>query len=241
MRDLLFNLKLVSVCFGLLFYGQTGLAQKLPTSQRSERAITRNTVNLERELNEKGLESGQPIYLRIFKESKELEVWVKKENRFELFKTYPICYFSGELGPKTKQGDNQSPEGFYFVNSTRFNPWSDFHLSFNLGYPNAYDRLKGYTGDYLMIHGSCVSIGCYAMTDAVIEELYTLAFKAVQNGQLFFRVHCFPFRMTDDALQKQRNSVWFSFWQNLKEGYDLFEVNKVPPNVEVANGRYVFN
>lgn len=189
------------------------------------------------------MELGDPVFMRIFKETNELEVWIKPQSsdKFELFKTYEICYYSGDLGPKTKQGDGQSPEGFYFVNANRFNPWSDFHLSLNMGYPNSYDRAKGYTGNYLMIHGSCVSIGCYAMKDEGIEEIYTLAHKAVENGQKFFRVHSFPFRMTGAAMAKQENHKWIGFWRNLKTGYDWFEEKKTPPNVNVRDGRYVFD
>ncbi|GAB5525870.1 MAG: murein L,D-transpeptidase [Roseivirga sp.] len=186
---------------------------------------------------------GDPIFIRIFKETNELEVWIKTENseQFKLFKTYEICYYSGEPGPKTKQGDGQSPEGFYFINAGRFNPWSSFHLSLNMGYPNSYERAKGYTGNYLMIHGSCVSIGCYAMTDDGMEEIYTLAHKAVENGQKFFRVHAFPFRMTAEAMNRNANHKWVSFWENLKTGYDWFEESRIPPNVTLKKGLYSFN
>ena len=192
-------------------------------------------------LSKKELALGSPIFIRIFKESSELEVWIKKAEKFTLFKTYPICYFSGELGPKQKQGDKQSPEGFYYVPARMMNPNSRFHLSFNLGYPNAYDRSHGRTGDYLMVHGNCVSIGCYAMTDELIDEIYALASAALGSSQSFFRVHAFPFRMSDENMQKHKDSEWIVFWNNLKEGYDYFKDKKIPPNVEVEGGRYVFN
>ena len=214
---------------------------QVPTSPRSLDAIKRNIPILEQKLGQKELGLGSPIFIRIFKEENELELWIKKDGIFSLFKTYEICYYSGELGPKTQQGDNQSPEGFYYVNSGRMNPWSNFHLSMNLGYPNRYDRSKGYTGDYLMVHGDCVSIGCYAMTNEGIEEIYTLASKALNSGQAFFRVHIFPFRMTRQKLEQYTESVWHSFWENLKTGYDWFEINKSPPNTEVIGGKYVFN
>ncbi len=176
----------------------------------------------------------------MFKEEHELELWVEGKDSFSLFKLFEICDFSGDLGPKTMQGDMQSPEGFYFVNAKRMNPWSNFHLSMNVGYPNRFDRGKGYTGDYLMIHGNCVSIGCYAMTDPGIEEIYTLASKTLNNGQSFFRVHIFPFRMTAQNMQKHQANIWYSFWLNLKTGYDWFEEIGTPPNVEVEGGKYVF-
>lgn len=227
----------------LLCLTTSAIGQELPSSARSQKALQANAAALQVELAAKNMELGDPIFMRLFKETNELEVWVKPENsdEFSLFKTYEICYYSGDLGPKTKQGDGQSPEGFYFINAGRFNPWSSFHLSLNMGYPNRYDRAMGYTGDYLMIHGSCVSIGCYAMKDEGIEEIYTLAHKAVENGQNFFRVHSFPFRMTDEAMSKNANHKWIDFWKNLKTGYDWFEEKKTPPNVSARNKNYVFN
>lgn len=233
----------ISLIMCLLICSLISYSQSLPSSARSSRAIEDVTPDLQSALAVKGLTLGDPIFIRIFKESNELEVWVKPEgsDEFELFKNYEICYYSGELGPKTRQGDGQSPEGFYFINAGRLNPWSSFHLSLNMGYPNSYDRTKGYTGNYLMIHGSCVSIGCYAMKDEGIEEIYTLAHKALEQGQIFFRVHSFPFRMTTAAMDKNANHKWIDFWQNLKTGYDWFEEKKTPPNVNVRNERYVFD
>ena len=176
----------------------------------------------------------------MFKESKELELWVQNEDRFVLFRTYPICRASGKLGPKQRIGDLQSPEGFYFVTPGQMNPASRFHLSFNLGYPNTYDRYYRRTGSALMVHGSCVSAGCYAMTNAGIEEIYAVADAALRNGQPFFRVHVFPFRMTVQSMGAHGDSDWRGFWENLKEGFDLFERTGRPPNVEIKNGRYVF-
>jgi len=217
------------------------LLAQVPTSVRSTEVINRVLPQLETKMIEDGLDFGQPIFIRVFKEEHELELWIEKNESFELFQTYPICYFSGELGPKTRQGDNQSPEGFYFVIPGRMNPWSSFHLSINLGYPNKYDQIHGYTGNYLMIHGSCVSIGCYAMTDPYIEEIYAVAVTAFKHGQKFFRVHVFPFRMTDENLQNHKNEEWFDFWLNLQQGFNWFETKKTPPNVDVMNGEYVFN
>lgn len=210
------------------------------SSVRSRAAIERVKPHVESSLREKGLRFGAPIFIRIFKESKQLELWVEGDGRFELFRIYDICTFSGRLGPKLQTGDLQSPEGFYFVTSGRMNPASQFHLSFNVGYPNAYDRHHGCTGSALMIHGDCVSIGCYAMTDAGIEEIYALADAALRGGQPFFRVHIFPFRMTDHEMQHHRDSEWRAFWENLKEGYDIFEATGRPPNVLVRDGRFVF-
>jgi len=171
-------------------------AAKMPETQRSQRAEARYAVPLENVLKQKSLELGNPVFLRITKtQSKKdtqgkLEAFVENDaGDFILFKTWNICTYSGELGPKLKQGDGQSPEGFYFVKPSQMNPYSSYHLSFNLGYPNAYDRAHDRTGDFLMVHGDCVSIGCYAMTDAGIEEIYTLVAAALKGGQPFVRVH----------------------------------------------------
>ncbi len=215
-------------------------ASPVPTSPRSSSVAKRISPNLQQQLQQKGLNMGAPVLMRIFKQSSELELWLQNNGRFELFKTYPICTFSGELGPKTKQGDMQSPEGFYSVSAKQLNPNSRFHLAFNLGYPNAYDRAYQRTGDALMVHGDCVSIGCYAMTDAQIEEIYTLASAALQHGQSAFQVQAFPFRLTDAQLARHKNAPWLAFWQNLKVGYDYFEQHQLPPKVTVKNKQYHF-
>ncbi len=215
-------------------------ANELPSSDRSRSVIERVKPLLEASLHAKGFRFGDPIFIRIFKETKELELWIEADGTFRLFKNYAICAFSGDLGPKVQTGDRQSPEGFYFVTAGRLNPSSQYHLSFNLGYPNAFDRFHGRTGDFLMVHGDCVSIGCYAMTDAGIEEIYALADAALRQGQSFFRVHIFPFRMTTENLKRFSDSSWIEFWQNLREGYEVFESQGRPPNVEVREGRYVF-
>lgn len=218
----------------------TAAAGEIPSSPRSRAAIQRVKPSLETALRAKELRFGTPMFIRIFKESRQLELWLDDGDRFVLFKTYEICTFSGGLGPKRRRGDLQSPEGFYFVTPERLNPLSKFHLSFSLGYPNAYDRAHGRTGSALMVHGDCVSIGCYAMTDAGIEEIYALADAAFRGGQPFFRVHVFPFRMTAEGMAKHEKSRWTEFWENLREGYDFFERSGRPPNVEVRGGRYVF-
>lgn len=212
-----------------------------PSTARSRAAVARVKPDLLKALTAKGLEWGSPVFMRIFKEEATLEVWVKGDSQYVLLRSYDICYFSGKLGPKLKVGDCQSPEGFYAVGPRQMNPASQFHLSFNLGYPNRYDRAHKRTGSALMVHGNCVSIGCYAMTDSKIEEIYALADAALRNGQSFFRVHVFPFRMSAQRLEQARNSKWHGFWENLKEGYDWFERSHLPPNVVVRNKAYAFH
>ena len=186
---------------------------------------------------------GDPVFIRIFKKEAELEVWMMPagQQEYQLIQTYPICAFSGDLGPKLREGDKQSPEGFYYVTKGRLNPNSRFHLSFNLGYPNRYDRAHGRTGSFLMVHGSCVSIGCYAMTDSKIEEIYELVEQALIQGQKIVRVHAFPFRMTEKNMHRYHEHKWYHFWENLKEGYDRFEAHHLPPNVWVKQRKYLFD
>ncbi len=197
---------------------------------------------MDAELQQHGLRLGDPIFIRIFKESAELEVWIQGPDRlFKLFKTYDICRYSGGLGPKQREGDGQSPEGFYTVAREQLNPRSAYHLSFDLGYPNFYDQARSRNGSLLMIHGSCVSVGCYAMTDGGIEEIYTLAQAALDHSQAFFRVHAFPFRMTDANMKRHSGSQWAKFWRNMKPGYDHFERTKRPPNVGFVQNQYDIN
>lgn len=227
---------LFSLCLASSGYTEISV----PRSEISRAAFQRLAPELKKEMQKKNLQLGQPIFLRIFKEESELEVWVKKGVTFELFKTFNICKFSGDLGPKMKEGDKQSPEGFYTVRVSALNPWSDYHLSFNLGYPNEYDRIHNYTGGALMVHGKCESVGCFAMEDYRIEEIYTLIDAAMTNGQDQFSVHIFPFRMTWHNLAQYADSPWVPFWENLKQGYDFFHGHRNPPLVTVTDGRYVF-
>ena len=190
----------------------------------------------------KGMNRSSPVMARIFKEEGKLEIWKQKTNgRYDLIASYDICKWSGELGPKFIEGDRQAPEGFYTVRPAQMNPKSSYHLAFNMGYPNAYDRANGRTGANLMVHGACSSAGCYSMTDAQIEQIYAFGRDAFRGGQTEFQIQAFPFRMTADNMARYRNDPNFEFWKMLKEGYDQFEITKVPPKVDVCEKRYVFN
>lgn len=208
--------------------------------ERARVAAARVRPALEVELAAAGLRYGAPAFVRIFKDEHVLELWLERDGRYALFKPYPICTWSGALGPKLRQGDRQSPEGFYRVGLGQLNPASRYHLGFNLGYPNAYDRAHGRTGDFLMVHGSCVSIGCYAIGDDAIEEVYTLLEASLHAGQRRVDVHVFPFRLGPDARERIDASPWRDFWENLGEGYAAFERDGVPPRVSVVGKRYVF-
>lgn len=193
-------------------------------------------------LGKKGMEANTPIYIRIFKEESELEIWkARADGRFYHFKTYPICNWSGELGPKYAQGDRQAPEGFYSISMSQLKPDSNYYLAFNIGFPNAFDRANGRDGQFLMIHGKCKSAGCYAMTDALVEEIYALGRDALRGGQQSIPLHAFPFRMTDEKLARYKTSKNYAFWKTLKEGYDSFELTRMPPTVAVCGRKYMVN
>ncbi len=220
----------------------SGMGEALPGPERAKAAAERTRPGLTRDLAALGLRFGDPVFLRAFKEERELEVWVQARGGrdFRLFRSYRIAAASGVLGPKRAEGDGQVPEGFYFVRPAAMKPDSAYHLAFNIGYPNAWDRHHGRTGSAIMVHGSEVSVGCLAMTDAKIEEIYTLCDAALRAGQPFFRVHLFPFRMSVERLAREAVGPHAGFWAELREGYDLFERTRIPPDVEVKDGRYRF-
>jgi murein L,D-transpeptidase YafK len=193
-------------------------------------------------LGKKGMDAQAPIYIRIFKEESELEIWKQRDDgRYYHFKTYPICNWSGDLGPKVRFGDRQAPEGFYNVSRDQMNPDSKYHLAMNLGFPNAYDRSLKRSGDFLMVHGGCKSAGCYAMTDGLIEEIYAIARESFIGGNDSIPVHAFPFRMSDENMARFASHEAYPFWLTMKEGYEYFEVTRMLPTVAVCNRRYVVN
>jgi murein L,D-transpeptidase YafK len=203
-----------------------------------------------------GFKKGSPAYVRIFKKEGVLELWLKRGDNYALYKSYPVCKWSGQLGPKTRQADYQSPEGFYSVSARQLNPNSHYHLAFDLGYPNAYDRRQGSTGSAVMVHGDCKSVGCFAMTNNGIDEIYGIVEAALRNGQHEVPVHIFPFRMTEEAIARESSPKqfmafltpvnatpqrdWSGFWRNLKEGYDMFQRSHVPPVAYACGDRYDF-
>lgn len=194
------------------------------------------------EITQKNMTKESPILVRLFKQEAELEVWKEDSTgRMALLKTFPICRWSGDLGPKIKEGDRQAPEGFYTITPGQMNPASQYYLAFNMGFPNSYDQANGRTGNFLMVHGDCSSRGCYSMTDEQIAEIYALARESFFGGQRSFQVQAFPFRMTPVNMAKHRNNPNMPFWKMLKEGYDHFEVSRLEPKVDVCERRYVFN
>jgi murein L,D-transpeptidase YafK len=209
------------------------------TSAKAMAPISQKTLS---EIAQKNMSKQSPILIRLFKQESELEVW-KQDNsgRMALLKTFPICRWSGDLGPKIREGDRQAPEGFYTITPGLMNPASQYHLAVNIGFPNAFDKAHDRTGAHLMIHGDCSSRGCYAMTDEQVSEIYALARESFFGGQRAFQIQAFPFRMTPTNMAKHRNNPHMPFWKMLKEGYDHFEVTRVEPKVDVCEKRYVFN
>ncbi|WP_024816562.1 hypothetical protein [Methylopila sp. 73B] len=216
-----------------------GCKDEQATTARSIQSIPAATVAL---MSEKGMKRTDPMLLRIYKEESKAEVWKKRsDGRYALLKSYDICRWSGTLGPKIKEGDKQAPEGFYSVSPAQMNPRSNYYLSFNIGFPNKYDQALGRSGRHLMVHGDCLSAGCYAMTDAQIAEIYALARESFAGGQKAFQVQALPFRMTAENMARRRNNPNIAFWRNLKEGSDNFEVTKLEPKVDACGKKYVFN
>ncbi|MCD7109772.1 murein L,D-transpeptidase [Rhizobium sp. DKSPLA3] len=194
------------------------------------------------EMTRKGMKAESPVLVRIFKQESELEIWkVDRSGKYALLKTYPICRWSGDLGPKRKSGDRHAPEGFYHVTKGMLNPNSQFYVSFNLGYPNRLESALGYTGEALMVHGACSSSGCYAMTDQGVGEIYAIVARALEGGQASFQVQAYPFRMTGQNMAAHRGDPNLAFWRVLKEGYDAFEITRRQPKVSACGGRYVFD
>ena len=213
--------------------------ESIAPTGRSHAPLSEKTLA---EMTAKNMDKESPILARIFKEESELEIWKQtRDGQFELLKTYPICRWSGDLGPKKKEGDRQAPEGFYTITPGQMNPNSNYYLAFNTGFPNAYDRAMGYTGSELMVHGDCSSRGCYAMTDEQIQEIYALARESFFGGQKSFQLQAYPFRMTAINMAKHRNNPNFAFWKMLKEGYDHFGATHQEPKVAVCDRRYVFD
>lgn len=226
------------------------VAQTFKTTQqkaiRVKAAYTEKWDALKSDLKKQGIKEDFEMFMRVFKEDKAVEVWLKSKDQkeFKLFKSYVICASSGELGPKRKQGDGQVPEGFYTI--AVFNPYSSYYLSLGVSYPNASDKIigEGNLGGDIMIHGNCVTIGCMPLTDNYIKEVYILSVEAKNNGQQNIPVHIFPTKLDEKGMTFLADSgtKHLDFWKNLKTGYDYFELNKKLPKVSVdKSGKYLFS
>jgi murein L,D-transpeptidase YafK len=224
---------------GVLLAGCDSDQISLATNSKANQPVSPKLVAT---MAEKDMDLQSPMLVRLFKQEAELEVWKQdRSGRFALLKTYPICRWSGDLGPKVREGDRQAPEGFYSISPGQMNPQSAYYLSFNTGFPNAFDRSLGRTGSELMVHGDCSSRGCYAMTDEQIAEIYSLGRESFFGGQRAFQFQAYPFKMTPVNMAKHRNNPNMPFWKMIKEGYDHFEVTRQEPKVDFCEKKYVFD
>jgi murein L,D-transpeptidase YafK len=229
----------VALTAGVLLAGCNSNEISLANNAKANQPVPPKLVA---DMTAKDMDMNSPILVRLFKTEAELEVWKQtRSGQFALLKTYPICRWSGDLGPKVREGDRQAPEGFYAITPGQMNPQSSYYLSFNIGYPNAFDKALGRTGSQLMVHGDCSSRGCYAMTDEQIAEIYSLGRESFFGGQRAFQVQAYPFKMTPVNMAKHRNNPNMPFWKMIKEGYDHFEVTRQEPKVEFCENKYVFN
>jgi len=207
-------------------------------SGRSLAPIPQNTLA---KMDALGTTASAPVLIRTYKQEAELEIWKQKsDGRYALLKTFPMCRWSGQLGPKVREGDRQVPEGFYTITREQMNPNSNYYLSFNVGFPNAYDRAYGRSGGDIMVHGVCSSAGCFSMTDIQIAEIYAIMREAFAGGQHGVQMQSYPFRMTAENLAKHRLDPNIAFWRELKNGADHFETTMAEPSVLVCNKHYVF-
>src|SRR6478735_164028 len=229
----------VALTAGVLLAGCNSDEISLANNAKANQPVPQKLIS---DMSTKDMDLNSPILVRLFKQEAELEVWKQdRSGRFALLKTYPICRWSGDLGPKVREGDRQAPEGFYNISPAQMNPQSAYYLSFNTGYPNAFDKALGRTGSQLMVHGDCSSRGCYAMTDEQIAEIYSLGRESFFGGQKSFQLQAYPFHMTPVNMAKHRNNPNMPFWKMIKEGNDHFEVTKQEPKVDFCEKKYVFD
>ena len=219
-----------------LVVATTALAKDKVTEVRARR-----TADVKALLEKVGLKYPvDEVYLRAFKKERVLELWAGKSGQpLVLVKSYPVCAASGDLGPKRKEGDWQVPEGLYEVPS--FNPFSDYHLSMKVSYPNASDRLRSDAkrpGGLIYLHGSCASIGCIAIEDGPIEEVYLIVIDAKRQP---VRFDIFPTHLDREGLESLKDSANTEFWKELAPAYLAFEQNHRPAAFTVSKktGAYV--
>jgi murein L,D-transpeptidase YafK len=239
-RTTLFRALVVSAAFvGFLTPANCLGEDNKPLPEKATKELPPELLSL---LQQKHMPKHSRILVRIFKEEAELEVWKQDTTgHFQMLKIYPICRWSGDLGPKSHQGDRQTPEGFYTITPELMNPNSNFYLAINTGFPNAFDKANNRDGTFLMIHGDCSSSGCYAMTDEQIGEIYSLARDSLLGGGASFQIQAYPFRLTPANLARHRTNPHMAFWKMLKVGNDHFEATHLEPKVDVCNRRYVFD
>jgi murein L,D-transpeptidase YafK len=189
----------------------------------------------------RNLELGSPVFIRVYKQTSEMQLWVQQGSHYVLFKTYGICRWAGGLGPKFYEGDNQSPEGLYHITSSDLIVNPRWDRAMNINYPNNFDRANGRTGSSILIHGKCASIGCFAIQDANVEEVYAAVRAALHNGQARVPVLVLPFRFAEVAPSVNDTLKMDNFWIDLRRADLLFDRDRIPPAAWLCDGRYYFS
>ncbi len=226
------------LAFGLTFATQ-GSAK--PTDRPLDGDEQSTETAVQQRARQQGFTTGAPVFIRIFKESSTLEVWMQKGSRFALFDSYKICKWSGKLGPKLQEGDRQSPEGMYSIEANDLRVNARWHRAMGVNFPNAHDRTNSRGGSGILIHGKCSSTGCFALTDPHVEEVYDLVDAALAGGQPRVLVHIFPFALTRDNLAKKADHPASDFWQELRPAFAAFERDRLPPQAELCGEQYGFS
>jgi murein L,D-transpeptidase YafK len=204
------------------------------------KAVAAKAIELSKAFEEKGLKLGSPVFIRVYKQTSEMELWIEKGSRYVLFKTYGICRWSGGLGPKYYEGDRQSPEGLYRITSADLIVNARWDRAMNINYPNSFDVMNGRSGSGILIHGKCGSIGCFAIQDRNVEEVYAAVREALKGGQAYIPVLSLPFRFASLAPSKQDTRQMSEFWSDLRRADLLFARDRLPPAAWICDGRYYF-
>jgi murein L,D-transpeptidase YafK len=223
------------------------LALSLPASDgvMAARRSNGNSVeavnnSLAAKFEEKGLTLGSPVFLRVYKQTSEMELWVQQGPRYIHFKTFGICRWSGGLGPKMYEGDRQSPEGLYHITTADLIVNPRWDRAMNINYPNSFDVVNGRSGSGILIHGKCGSIGCFAIQDQNVEEVYGAVRAALFSGQAEIPVLALPFRFASVAPSVRDTLQLNEFWSDLRRADLLFERDRLPPTAWICDGRYYF-
>jgi len=187
-----------------------------------------------------GGEMGDPVFLRIFKTERRLEVWMEVDGIYRFLTRYSLCYYPGVIGPKRSEDDDQVPEGFYRITAESLSPSDNRYRSIAIDYPNTYDRVHDWSGSGVTLYGSCSAAIGYGLDPGAMEEVYELVDTAISNGQSRVSLHLYPFYLSPERMEEHEGEEWYDFWENLKEGFDIFNRTRQVPWVWVEDGRYVF-
>ncbi len=204
------------------------------------KSVAAREIELAQEFAGKGLKLGSPVFIRVYKQTSEMELWVQQGPRYVLFKTHGICRWSGVLGPKFYEGDRQSPEGLYRITTSDLIVNRRWDRAMNINYPNSFDNLNSRGGSGILIHGGCGSIGCFAIQNENVEDVFGAVRAALKGGQAYVPVLTLPFRFTALAPEKEDTLHMSEFWADLRRADLLFERDKVPPAAWICDGRYYF-